>query len=71
MRITATVRREDDLFVAQAVEVDVASQGHSIEESLANLTEAVELYFEESPHIAMPTEPTYVTTIDVLVRAAM
>lgn len=69
MRITATVRREDDLFVSQAVEVDVASQGQTIEESLANLAEAIELYFEDSTQ-PMSNEPTYVTTIEVPMRAA-
>ena len=29
------------------LEVDVASQGHTIDEALANLAEAVELYLEE------------------------
>ena len=38
---------DEDLFVARAVEVDVASQGPTVEEALANLREAVELYFED------------------------
>jgi predicted RNase H-like HicB family nuclease len=33
--------------VARCLEVDVASQGHTIDEALANLAEAVELYLEE------------------------
>jgi predicted RNase H-like HicB family nuclease len=36
-------------YVARALEVEVASQGPSVEESLANLREAVELYFEDEP----------------------
>jgi len=44
---TAVVTQEDDLFVAQCLEVDVASQGATEEEALANLREALELYFEE------------------------
>ena len=43
---TASVWREDDLFVAQCLEVDVASQGESEAEALGNLREALELYFE-------------------------
>jgi predicted RNase H-like HicB family nuclease len=43
---TASVSQEDDLFVAQCLEVDVVSQGKSEEEALANLQEALELYFE-------------------------
>ena len=43
---TASIWREDDWFIAQCLEVDVASQGESEEEALINLREAVELYFE-------------------------
>lgn len=47
---------EDDWFVAQCLEVDVASQGETEEVALANLKEALELYFEPptptvAPHI--------------------
>jgi hypothetical protein len=34
-------------YVAQCLEVDVASQGHTIDEALANLAEAVGLYLDE------------------------
>lgn len=44
---TAAVHREEDWYVAQCLEVDVASQGPTIDEALANLAEAVELYLEE------------------------
>ena len=47
MRLTAAVTNEDGGFVAQCLEVDVASQGESFEEALANLREALELYFED------------------------
>ena len=55
-RFTASVWREDGWYVAQCLEVDVASQGESEEEALANLREALELYFEpptptDAPHI--------------------
>lgn len=43
----ATVWKEGDWFVSQCLEVDVASQGETEEEALANLREALELYFEE------------------------
>ena len=43
---TASIWREDDWFIAQCLEVDVASQGESEEEALENLVEALELYFE-------------------------
>lgn len=44
---TAAVHREDDWYVAQCLEVDVCSQGTSIDEALHNLAEAVELYLDE------------------------
>jgi predicted RNase H-like HicB family nuclease len=45
-QFTAVIEREDDWFVATCPEVDVVSQGKSIEEARANLLEAVELFFE-------------------------
>ena len=45
--LTAALHQEEDWFIAQCLEVDVASQGHTIDEALANLAEAVELYLEE------------------------
>ena len=45
----ASVWKEGQWYVAQCLEVDVASQGETEEEALANLREALELHFEE-PH---------------------
>jgi predicted RNase H-like HicB family nuclease len=42
----ATVWREGDWYVSQCLEVDVASQGESEEEALANLSETLQLHFE-------------------------
>lgn len=42
---TASVWQEGNWFVAQCREVDVASQGKSEEEALANLCEALKLHF--------------------------
>jgi predicted RNase H-like HicB family nuclease len=44
--LTATIWREDDGYVALCSELDIASQGDSIEEARSNLKEAVELFFE-------------------------
>ncbi len=41
------VWREGSLFVAKSLDVEVASQGSTKEESLVNLKEALELYFEK------------------------
>ena len=49
---TAILEKEGDGYVALCPELDVASQGGSIEEATANLKEAVELFLE----CADPTE---------------
>lgn len=46
---TACISQEGRWFVAQCLEVDVASQGKSEDEAIDNLREAIELYFE-APH---------------------
>ena len=43
---TASIWKEGQWYVAQALEADVASQGESVDEALANLREALELHFE-------------------------
>lgn len=45
-QLTAIISKEKDMYVALCPEVDIASQGYSYEEAKANLTEALELYFE-------------------------
>jgi len=45
-RLTAIIEREDDGFVSLCPELDIASQGASIEEAKANLLEALTLFFE-------------------------
>ena len=45
-RLTAIIGREGDGFVALCPELDVASQGASIEEARVNLIEALRLFFE-------------------------
>ena len=45
-RLTAYIEREGDGFVSLCPEVDVASQGDTIEQARANLVEALELFFE-------------------------
>jgi len=49
MRLTAAIAHEGDLYVARCLEVEVSSQGRSIDEARANLAEALALYFEGEP----------------------
>ncbi len=67
-RLTAIIEREDDGFVALCPELDIASQGASIEDARANLIEALTLFFET----ASPAEVTrrfhaevFVTQVEV------
>ena len=65
---SALIEREDDMYVALCPELDIASQGTSIEEAKSNLTEAVELFLEtaDESEIAgrMHTE-AYLTSLEV------
>jgi len=51
-QLTAVIEREDDWYVATCPEVDVVSQGKTIEDARSNLLEAVELFFK----VASPSE---------------
>ena len=46
MELTAAITHEGELFVARCLEVEVTSQGVSVEDALENLKEALGLYFE-------------------------
>ena len=62
----ASVWREGNWYVSQCLEVDVASQGETEEEALANLKEALELHFEPP----QATRPPKLRMIEVEVGAA-
>jgi len=69
-QFTAIIERENDGYVALCPELDIASQGETIEEARANLQEALELFLET----ASPEEVSrrlhqevYVTRVEVLV----
>jgi predicted RNase H-like HicB family nuclease len=49
-----TVWREGDWYVSQCLELDIASQGETEEEALANLKEALELHFEAPQATRLP-----------------
>lgn len=46
--LTAIIEREDDGYVALCPELDIASQGMSVEEARSNLVEAIELFLESA-----------------------
>ncbi|MDP3770629.1 MAG: type II toxin-antitoxin system HicB family antitoxin [bacterium] len=48
-RFTTVIIQEGKWHVARAVELGVVSQGKTVQESLKNLKEAIELYLEDNP----------------------
>ena len=62
----ASVCQEGDWYVAQALDVDVASQGETFDEALVNLREALELHFEP----LVPTVAPRIRRIEVEVAAS-
>jgi predicted RNase H-like HicB family nuclease len=48
--LTAVIHKEDDWYVADCPEVGTVSQGKTVEEAVANLKEATEIYLEEFPY---------------------
>jgi predicted RNase H-like HicB family nuclease len=69
-QLTAIIEREADSYVALCPELDIASQGDTVEAARINLIEALELFFES----ADPTEVTrrlhsevFITSVEVAV----
>ncbi len=65
MRFTAAVTQEKQLFVAQCLEVDVASQGETMDAALANLREALELHLEDGTADVRPSPVIAPIEVDV------
>ena len=55
--LNALVWKEDNLYVAKAVEIELASQGKTKKEALDNLKEALELYFEDEKILKQKMNP--------------
>lgn len=69
-QFTVIIEREGDGYVALCPELDIASQGDTIEGATANLREALELFFETaSPEELRHRlhEEVYVTRVEVAV----
>jgi predicted RNase H-like HicB family nuclease len=67
LHLTAVITQEGEWYVARCLDVEVASQGTSVEDAMANLREALELYFEDQPAPADPPRPI-VAPIDIHLR---
>lgn len=69
-QLTVIIEREGDGYVSLCPELDIASQGGTVEEARENLREAVELFFEAaSPEEIQQRlhEEVYVTRMEVAV----
>jgi predicted RNase H-like HicB family nuclease len=70
MKLTAVIERDGDGYVSLCPEVDIASQGKSIEEARDNLREALELFFESASPDEIKQrlrEEVFVTQVEVTV----
>lgn len=66
IKVTVIVQKEENWYVAKCLENSVASQGKTIEEALANLREAIALYYEdEKPDI--DSKQIFLTTMEVAI----
>ncbi|MGB8509169.1 MAG: type II toxin-antitoxin system HicB family antitoxin [Pyrinomonadaceae bacterium] len=71
--LTVNIWREQDGYVSHCPELDIASQGDTVEEARVNLKEAVDLFFEaaDASEVAERLKPEmYVTTLEVNVGEA-
>ena len=69
-KLTAIIEREGNGFVSLCPELDVASQGNTIDEAKKNLQEALELFFETASPEEVKTrlhDEVYVTQVEVAV----
>lgn len=67
-QLTAIIEREGDGYVALCPEVDVASQGDTVDEARTNLQEALELFFETASPEEIKTRfhrEVYITQVEV------
>jgi predicted RNase H-like HicB family nuclease len=65
--IKAFIRRGDTHYVAECLEISVVTQGRTLDETIANLQEAVALHLEgEDPaDFGLAPNPTLLVTIEV------
>ena len=63
-KFSAILHREGDWYVSWCPEMDIASQGKTMEEAVANLKEAVELYMEDED-FPVPQGTSFLTTFEV------
>lgn len=69
-RLTAIIEREETGYVALCPELDIASQGETVEEARTNLVEALELFFESADAVEVARRlrgEVFVTHVEITV----
>jgi len=67
-RLTAVIEREGDAYVALCPELDIASQGETVEAARSNLAEALALFFEAADPLEIEQRlrsEVFVTQVEV------
>lgn len=70
MKLTAVIEREGDGYVSFCPELDIASQGETIESARHNLREALELFFESASREEVKQrlrEEVFITQVEIRV----
>ena len=69
-QFTVVIEREDNMYVDLCPDLDIASQGDSVEEARQNLKEAIELFFKSASHqeiLERLHDEVFVTHVEVAV----
>jgi predicted RNase H-like HicB family nuclease len=69
-QLTAIIEREGNGYISLCAEIDIASQGDTVEEARQNLIEALELFFETADPLEIETRlhpEVFVTRVEVSV----
>jgi predicted RNase H-like HicB family nuclease len=66
---TIIIKQEEEWFVATCLENDIASQGKTINEAVANLKEAIALYYEDEKEdlSLIKKDQVYITTLEMAI----
>jgi len=68
---TIKIEPEENWYVATCLENNIASQGETIEEAMANLKEAISLYYEDEDKIEelnyMQNEEVFITRLEMAI----
>ncbi len=66
MEYHAILSKERNWIVAVCLELDVASEGKTVEEAMENLKEAVELYIEDEDLDSIPKKEIEIRTLEII-----